>query len=136
MIGRTRAASIAVVISVSIVYLVCVCVCVCVLFACSASSVLARQCLDQLVLINKQVKRMITNRNLDHCLANGAGLVLVECLNCCALDLDHSVCLCVVVVCHDCIIPSRSSIVKTNRILFQTFWKVFYLACRLYNQGK
>ena len=79
------------------------------------ATVLARQCLDQLILINKQVKRMITNRNLDHCLANGAGLVLVECLNCCALDLDHSVCLCVVVVCHDCIIPSRSSIVKANQ---------------------
>ena len=41
-----------------------------------------------------------------------------------------------VVVLYACIILLLSSIVKAHRMLFQNFWKVFYLSRCLYNQGK
>jgi len=92
-----------------------VCVCVCVLrCGCHArlASVLACQCLDQLILINQHLKGVIPNGHTQHRTTHGAGLRAVECFYCCVLDLDHSVFLSVVVVSHECIIPNTSPVVK------------------------
>ena len=94
------------------------------LFTCSASSVLARQCLDQLILVNRQVERVITNRHAQHRLSDWSCLVIVECFYCCVVDCNHCVLPCCCCVLYACIIPSVSSIVKPNQGLFPSFLRL------------
>ena len=58
--------------------------------------VLACQCLNQFVLVNQHVKGVVANCHTQYCLAHWSCLCGVKCFNCCVVDGQHCVTLCLV----------------------------------------
>ena len=84
-----------------------------------SATVLACQCLNQFMLIDEHIKRMVTNGHTQHRLRwarHGACLFAVECVYCCVLNLNHCVSfVCCVVVSYECIITRSCRFVNPNQ---------------------